>query len=94
MLRASHCVRAQALTYGTWHAMMYGGLASHGALKPFKYNPLNQYEPDGVTPVGLVSSSSGNLQRDVALTTLGWLQSAFCAASTSYIIASRSGVSG
>ena len=67
-------IMLEMLTYGFWHAMMYAGQASteDGPLRQYKYNPRNQYEPTG--PVGHISSSTGHLQREVSLTTLGWLQ--------------------
>jgi len=51
------------LVYGFWHWLTYAGRYATGKLKNKKYNPENQYE------------TSGNLQREVSLTTLGWLQS-------------------
>lgn len=65
----------EALFYGFWHHMVYASDFARGALKARKYNAENQYEADGKR-VGYLSSSSGQLQREVLLTTLGWLQSA------------------
>jgi sterol desaturase/sphingolipid hydroxylase (fatty acid hydroxylase superfamily) len=59
--------------YGFWHWITYVGRFALGALKKSKYNPDNQYETKG--KVGMVSSTSGHLQREVLFTTLGWLQS-------------------
>ena len=47
---------------------MYTG--QRGRLNRYKYNPVQQYEPH---PDG---SSTGHLQREIALTTCGWLQAA------------------
>lgn len=58
-----------------WHYNTYAREGASQALKPFKFNPVNQYEPQG-GKVGFFSSSTGNLQREVVFTTLGWLQSA------------------
>lgn len=58
----------EALFFGGWHLMMYAGQAAPvvtGKLAPFKYNPVNQYAP-----------GTSNFWREVALTTLGWAQSA------------------
>eukprot|EP00294_Goniomonas_avonlea_P016811 CAMPEP_0114558852 /NCGR_PEP_ID=MMETSP0114-20121206/10608_1 /TAXON_ID=31324 /ORGANISM="Goniomonas sp, Strain m" /LENGTH=329 /DNA_ID=CAMNT_0001744281 /DNA_START=84 /DNA_END=1073 /DNA_ORIENTATION=+ len=57
-----------------WHWLTYVGPYSKGNLQKQKYNPDNQYEKSG--NVGFFSSSSRQLQREVFLTTLGWLQSA------------------
>ena len=53
--------RAQVATYGFWHSVMYTG--QRGRLNRYKYNPVQQYEPH---PDG---SSTGHLQREIALTT-------------------------
>jgi len=59
--------------YTFWHHMTYAGSYARGPLKKRKYNQQNQYEESGI--VGYLRSSSGNLQREVFLTTLGFLQS-------------------
>merc|ERR1712232_912950 len=53
-----------------------GNQGNAEALQPYKFNSENQYEPEGKT-VGMWSSSTGQLQREVFFSTLGWLQSAF-----------------
>lgn len=64
----------EVIFYGFWHHMTYASEYARGPFKKMKYNPENQYESS--RPVGYLSSSSGQLQREVFLTTLGWLQSA------------------
>jgi len=59
-----------------WHWMTYANQGNAEALKPYKFNSENQYEPQGEA-VGMWSSSSSQLQREVFFSTLGWLQSAF-----------------
>lgn len=63
---------------GFWHWLTYCSTFAKRLL-PFKYNPKNQYEPTayeaGGARVGMTSSSTGHLQREVFYTTLGWLQS-------------------
>ena len=61
--------------FGFWHAMTYAGRTANGPMKKYKYNKENQYEPDGATPVGFLTSSTGHLNREVFFTTLGWLMS-------------------
>eukprot|EP00239_Pterosperma_sp_CCMP1384_P001244 CAMPEP_0197847882 /NCGR_PEP_ID=MMETSP1438-20131217/7399_1 /TAXON_ID=1461541 /ORGANISM="Pterosperma sp., Strain CCMP1384" /LENGTH=337 /DNA_ID=CAMNT_0043459945 /DNA_START=47 /DNA_END=1060 /DNA_ORIENTATION=- len=57
-----------------WHWMTYvSPYARSEPMKERKFNQENQYEPSGV--VGFLWSSTGNLQREVLFTTLGWLQS-------------------
>jgi len=58
---------------GFWHWLLYVS-SFVKRMAPFKFNPTNQYERDGQR-VGFVMSSSGQLQREVTFTTLGWLQS-------------------
>jgi len=58
--------------YSFWHWMTYAGPYARGELQKFKYNETNQYEPNG--RVGMFWSSSGQLQREVLLSTLGFLQ--------------------
>ena len=41
-----------------------------------KLNPTNQYEPQ-TGKAGLLTSATGQLEREITFTTLGWLQSAF-----------------
>ena len=64
----------EAIFYGFWHHITYASKFARGAFRKMKYNPDNQYESDE-KPVGYLSSTSGQLQREVFLTTLGWLQS-------------------
>ena len=63
---------------GFWHWLTYASRFA-AALRPFKFNQKNQYEPTaydaGGARVGMVTSSSGHLQREVFYTTLGWLKS-------------------
>ena len=59
---------------GFWHWLTYASNFSKQLLQ-FKFNQMNQYEKDGA-PVRMLSSSSGQLEREVLYTTLGWLQSA------------------
>lgn len=82
----------QVLFYGFWHWMTYASSFARGSLQRFKYNADNQYEPQtrsstASTPrkqgsssegpaVSLFTSSTGQLEREVLYTTLGWLQSA------------------
>ena len=64
----------EALIFGFWHGMTYAGDAASGPLGAHKYNRENQYEPSG-RRVGFLTSSTGHLQREVILTTAGWLMS-------------------
>lgn len=57
-----------------WHWMTYASAFS-APLAEVKYNPTNQYEPGGGR-AGFVYSETGNLEREILFTTLGWLQSA------------------
>lgn len=41
-----------------------------------KMTPVNQYEPE-TDKAAMFTSSTGNLEREITFTTLGWLQSAF-----------------
>lgn len=66
----------EVVIVGFWHYMTYAREGASKALHDFKFNPTNQYEPGG-DRVGMVVSSTGNLQREVLFTTLGWLQSSF-----------------
>eukprot|EP01112_Ceratiomyxa_fruticulosa_P024082 TRINITY_DN9561_c0_g1_i2.p1 TRINITY_DN9561_c0_g1~~TRINITY_DN9561_c0_g1_i2.p1 ORF type:complete len:327 (-),score=32.91 TRINITY_DN9561_c0_g1_i2:184-1164(-) len=59
------------VVYGFWHWMLYVGQYSKGNMKSRKFNKVNQY---GENPT-LFSSSTGNLEREILFTTLGWLQS-------------------
>jgi len=59
--------------YGFWHYMLYTSKhATH--VKSKKFNQANQYEPK-TGKVGLLSSSTGNLQREILFTTMGFLMS-------------------
>ena len=59
-----------------WHYFnyvsdLYGTLVKRG----IKHNPTNQYEPQS-DEAGMLTSSTGQLEREITFTTLGWLQSA------------------
>jgi sterol desaturase/sphingolipid hydroxylase (fatty acid hydroxylase superfamily) len=56
---------------GFWHWFTY--CQHYSSLSKTKYNSKNQYEENG--NVRLFRSSSGNLEREIFLTTLGYLQS-------------------
>jgi len=58
-----------------WHYMTHASTEGSKSLRPHKFNPANPYEPNW-GPVGMLSSTTGQLQREVFFTTLGWLQSA------------------
>jgi len=61
---------------GGWHWLTYMSKYAQG-IQPFKFNKVNQYEKAGNgKPVGMFSSSSKHLDREVFYNTLGWLQSA------------------
>merc|ERR1719440_1532719 len=62
----------EVIFVGFWHWLTYVSSQAQGML-PFKFNPNNQYEKSG--PVKHLSSSSGQLEREIKYTTLGWLQS-------------------
>eukprot|EP01111_Echinosteliopsis_oligospora_P010111 TRINITY_DN3087_c0_g1_i2.p1 TRINITY_DN3087_c0_g1~~TRINITY_DN3087_c0_g1_i2.p1 ORF type:complete len:346 (+),score=58.58 TRINITY_DN3087_c0_g1_i2:95-1132(+) len=66
-------IACEILFYGFWHHLTYASRFSLG-VHSSKYNKKNQYEPNG-KQVGYIWSTSGQLQREVLLTTLGWLQS-------------------
>lgn len=66
----------EAVFYGLWHHLFYATATAAGPLRQYKYAPDNQYEPGWTKRVGMLTSSTGNLQREIVLTTLGWLQSA------------------
>jgi len=59
---------------GFWHWLVYASSFAKGLL-PFKFNPDNQYEKGAGAQVGMLRSSSGQLEREITFTTLGWLQS-------------------
>lgn len=69
-------IACEFIVYGFWHWYVYVDDVNRVALKPYKLNPVNQYEPSE-GHVGMCTSTTGNLQREVLFTTLGWLQSAF-----------------
>lgn len=58
-----------------WHWLTYVSPYSKGKLRELKYNPKNQYEPVDPMSTRMFRSSSGHLEREIAYTTLGWLQS-------------------
>eukprot|EP00929_Paragymnodinium_shiwhaense_P092257 TRINITY_DN52143_c0_g1_i1.p1 TRINITY_DN52143_c0_g1~~TRINITY_DN52143_c0_g1_i1.p1 ORF type:complete len:509 (-),score=79.24 TRINITY_DN52143_c0_g1_i1:141-1667(-) len=60
---------------GFWHWYVYASPWAKN-LEAIKLNKVNQYEPSGGR-VGLFTSSTGHLEREITFTTLGWLQSAF-----------------
>lgn len=68
----------EATFVGGWHHFTYVSSAAKG-LQPFKFNARHQYEPDAYEDdgarVGVLSSSTGHLQREIFYNTLGWLQS-------------------
>ena len=68
----------EATFVGGWHYSTYVSSAAKG-LQPFKFNARHQYEPDAYEEdgarVGVLSSSTGHLQREIFYNTLGWLQS-------------------
>eukprot|EP00747_Dinoflagellata_sp_TGD_P074342 gnl/TRDRNA2_/TRDRNA2_158283_c1_seq1.p1 gnl/TRDRNA2_/TRDRNA2_158283_c1~~gnl/TRDRNA2_/TRDRNA2_158283_c1_seq1.p1 ORF type:complete len:499 (+),score=88.65 gnl/TRDRNA2_/TRDRNA2_158283_c1_seq1:46-1542(+) len=57
-----------------WHYITYASQIAV-SLKDVKFNPVNQYQPEG-GKVGMFTSETGNLEREITFTTLGWLQSA------------------
>jgi len=57
--------------YGFWHHMLYASKTYSTPVKPRKFNKTNQYEAE--KRVGYLSSSTGNLQREVFFTTVGFL---------------------
>lgn len=69
-------IACEFVIYGFWHWFVYANNSHRTLLKPYKLNPADQYEPRG-GPVGMFTSTTGNLQREVFFTTLGWLQSSF-----------------
>ena len=64
----------------TWHWLTYVGPYAKGVVQKGvlsggqKLNKDNQYEKNSAD-VGMFTSSSGNLQREIFFTTLGWIQS-------------------
>ena len=64
----------------TWHWLTYVGPYAKGVVQQGvlsggqKLNKDNQYEKNSAD-VGMFTSSSGNLQREIFFTTLGWIQS-------------------
>mmetsp|Transcript_48034 Transcript_48034/g.104476 ORF Transcript_48034/g.104476 Transcript_48034/m.104476 type:complete len:495 (-) Transcript_48034:118-1602(-) len=63
----------EVIFFGFWHYVTYVSRFAL-SLAPFKYNPENQYEP-GKQQARMLTSTTGNLQREMFYTTLGWLQS-------------------
>jgi len=59
------------ILYSFWHHMLYASSDYAPAVKHKKFNKKNQYEPS--EKVGYFSSTSGQLQREVFLTTVGFL---------------------
>jgi sterol desaturase/sphingolipid hydroxylase (fatty acid hydroxylase superfamily) len=57
-----------------WHWFVYKTSARSQALQAVKMVQQNQYEPDGGN-VGMFFSSTGQLEREITYSTLGWLQS-------------------
>eukprot|EP00038_Savillea_parva_P026013 m.50738 g.50738 ORF g.50738 m.50738 type:complete len:357 (+) comp7261_c0_seq1:112-1182(+) len=68
-------IACELVFVGFWHWLVYVGQCARG-LKPFKFNPENPYIKKEDETVGFFTSSTGNLEREVFYTTLGWLQSA------------------
>ena len=71
---------------GGWHWFVYMSKFAQG-LQKFKFNPVNQYEKGG-KPVGMFTSSSKHLNREVFYNTLGWLQSALLQCTVMWLWAS------
>lgn len=65
----------EVIFVGFWHWLVYVSDCARG-LRPFKFNPVNQYKKSEEDKVGMVSSTTGHLEREQFYTTLGWLQSA------------------
>lgn len=66
----------EVLLYNFWHYFTYVSDLYETFMKNgIKYNPTNQYEPQ-TGHAGMWTSSTGHLEREIAFTTLGWLQSA------------------
>jgi sterol desaturase/sphingolipid hydroxylase (fatty acid hydroxylase superfamily) len=59
---------------GGWHWFTYVS-DNHKGMQKGKFNPVNQYEKKDPASVRMFTSSSGNLEREIFYTTLGWLQS-------------------
>jgi len=76
----------EVIFVGFWHWLVYVSRFAQ-SMVPFKFNPDNQYEKTG--QVGFVTSSSGQLQREVVFTTLGWLQSGLWQAVMMWLWASK-----
>jgi len=64
-------VAVEFTLYSFWHHMLYASKAYSSHVKPHKYNQTNQYE--ATKSVGYLSSTSGQLQREVFLSTSGFL---------------------
>lgn len=59
-----------------WHYFNYvSDLYKTLVKRGIKHNPTNQYEPQS-DEAGMLTSSTGQLEREITFTTLGWLQSA------------------
>jgi len=63
----------ELICYSFWHHMLYSSTVYAPPAQPKKFNKNNQYETKG--KVGYFSSTSGQLQREVFYTTLGFLMS-------------------
>jgi len=62
-------IAMEFLTFGFWHWFTF--IKNYKSLEEGKYNSNNPYGKN----VGFFTSSNGLLQREIFLTTLGWLQS-------------------
>ena len=66
----------EVLLCNFWHYFIYvSGVYNAFVTAGLKYNPTNQYEPQS-GEAGMMTSATGQLEREITFTTLGWLQSA------------------
>jgi len=83
----------EVLLCNTWHWLTYAGPYAKGVVQTGvaqggqKLNPDNPYEKDP-SKVGMFTSSSGQLQREITFTTLGWIQSSLFQCTFMYLWAS------
>lgn len=79
------------LITGFWHFLLYQSPVASGPMRVKKFNAANQYEPalswkpesyeptdqaaQSSVAVGAMSSTTGQLEREMFYSTLGWLQS-------------------
>jgi hypothetical protein len=87
-------IACELVLCNTWHWLTYAGPYAKGVVQigvnagGQKLNPDNQYEPGASEKVGMFSSSSGALQREITFTTLGWIQSSLLQCSFMFLWAS------